>query len=75
LQTPSIKDSHPANDGPAHKLTKETGRKSKKQCNTVGLIGRKTFQKEVEAMTGRHLVGQAQGQPKRTAGTTIEKVL
>lgn len=39
------------------------------------LIGRETFQKQVEAMTGRRLVGEARGRPKKTTGTTIEKVL
>jgi putative transposase len=33
-----------------------------------------TFQKQVEAMTGRRLVGEARGRPKKTA-TTVEKVL
>jgi putative transposase len=39
------------------------------------LIGRETFQKQVEAMTGRRLVGEARGRPKKTARTRIEKVL
>jgi putative transposase len=39
------------------------------------LIGRETFQKQVEAMTGRRLVGEARGRPRKTAGVTIEKVL
>jgi hypothetical protein len=38
------------------------------------LIGQKTFQKQIEAMTGRRLVGEARGRPKKTA-TTVEKVL
>jgi len=39
------------------------------------LIGRETFQKQVEAMTGRRLIGEARGRPKKTARTTIGKVL
>jgi len=39
------------------------------------LVGRETFQKQVEAMTGRRLVSEARGRPKKTARTTIEKVL
>ena len=39
------------------------------------LIGRETFQKRVEVMTGRRLMGEARGRPKKTARTTIEKVL
>jgi putative transposase len=39
------------------------------------LIGRETFQKQVEAMTGRHLVGEARGRPKKEDRTSIEKVL
>jgi len=39
------------------------------------LIGQQTFQKQVEAMTGRRLVGEARGRPRKTAETTIEKVL
>lgn len=39
------------------------------------LIGRETFQKQVEAMTGRRLVGEARGRPKKMAGMSIEKVL
>jgi hypothetical protein len=39
------------------------------------LIGRETFQKQVEAMTGRRLVGESRGRPRKTADITIEKVL
>ena len=39
------------------------------------LIGRETFQKQVEAMTGRHLVGEARGRPKKVDRTSSEKVL
>jgi len=39
------------------------------------LIGRETFEKQVEAMTGRRLIDEARGRPKKTAPTTIEKVL
>jgi putative transposase len=39
------------------------------------LIGRETFQKQVEAMTGRHLVGEARGRPKKADRTSSEKVL
>jgi hypothetical protein len=39
------------------------------------LIGRETFQKQVEAMTGRRLVGEARGRPKKMAGMSIEKIL
>jgi putative transposase len=38
-------------------------------------IGRETFQKQVEAMTGRHLVGEARGRPKKADPTSSEKVL
>lgn len=39
------------------------------------LIGRETFKQQVEAMTGRHLVGEARGRPKRAIAIAIEKVL
>lgn len=39
------------------------------------LIGRETFQKQMEAMTGRHLVGEARGRPKKADRTSSEKVL
>lgn len=39
------------------------------------LIGRETFQKQVEAMTGRRLVGEARGRPKKATASAIEKVL
>ncbi len=39
------------------------------------LIGRETFQKQVEAMTGRRLVGEARGRPRKMPGIRIEKVL
>lgn len=39
------------------------------------LIGRETFQKQVEAMTGRRLVGEARGRPKKAATITTEKVV
>lgn len=39
------------------------------------LIGQEKFQKQVEAMTGRRLVGKARGRPKKAAATTIEIVL
>src|SRR5713226_5355391 len=39
------------------------------------LIGRKAFQKEIEAMTGRRLVGEARGRPKKIASIENEKVL
>ena len=39
------------------------------------LIGRETFQKQVEAMTGRRLLGETRGRPKKLLGIAIEKVL
>jgi len=39
------------------------------------LIGRETFQKQVEAMTGRRLMGEARGRPKKPAVSGLEKVL
>ena len=39
------------------------------------LIGRENFQKQVEAMTGRRLVGEARGRPKKPATIVTEKVL
>jgi putative transposase len=39
------------------------------------LIGREPFQKQVEAMTGRRLVGEARGRPRKAAAIAIEKVL
>jgi putative transposase len=39
------------------------------------LIGRETFQKQVEEMTGRRLLGEARGRPKKTVRTSSEKVL
>ena len=39
------------------------------------LIGRETFQKQVEAMTGRRLVGEARGRPKKQNEISVEKVL
>jgi hypothetical protein len=39
------------------------------------LIGREPFQKQVEAMTGRRLVGEARRRPKKAATIAIEKVL
>ena len=39
------------------------------------LIGREAFQKQVEAMTGRRLVGEARGRPKKRREIPIEKVL
>ena len=39
------------------------------------LIGREPFQKQVEAMTGRRLVGEARGRPKKATAIAIEKVL
>jgi putative transposase len=39
------------------------------------LIGRETFQKQVEAMTGRRLMGEARGRPKKPAASAVEKVL
>lgn len=39
------------------------------------LIGQETFQKQVEAMTGRRLVGEARGRPKKTSSAKSEKVL
>ena len=38
------------------------------------LIGQPTFQKRVEAMTGRRLAGEARGWPKKMAATRIGKV-
>lgn len=38
------------------------------------LIGHQAFQKQIEAVTGRRLVGEARGRPKKTA-ITVEKVL
>src|SRR5687768_1440771 len=37
------------------------------------LIGQETFQKQVEAMTGRRLVGEARGRPRKNGGKSIEK--
>lgn len=40
------------------------------------LIGQETFQKQVEAVTGRRLVGdESPGRPLKTAATTIENIL
>lgn len=39
------------------------------------LIGRQAFQKQVEAMTGRRLVGEARGRPKKAPAAGTEKVL
>jgi hypothetical protein len=39
------------------------------------LIGRETFQKQVETMTGRRLLGETRGRPKKMAGMSTEKVL
>jgi putative transposase len=39
------------------------------------LIGQETFQKQVEAMTGRRLVGEARGRPKKKPEISVEKVL
>ncbi len=39
------------------------------------LIGRETFQKQVEAMTGQRLVSEARGRPKKATASAIEKVL
>jgi len=39
------------------------------------LIGRETFQKQIEAMTGRRLMGEARGRPKKPAVSAVEKVL
>ena len=39
------------------------------------LIGREAFQKQVEAMTGRRLVGEARGRPRKPAVSAVEKVL
>ena len=39
------------------------------------LIGRETFQKQIEAMTGRRLMGEARGRPKKPAASAVEKVL
>jgi len=38
-------------------------------------IGRETFQKQVEAATGRRLVGEARGRPKKATAIASEKVL
>ena len=39
------------------------------------LIGKETFQKQVEEMTGRRLVGERRGRPKKKPGIAAEKVL
>jgi len=39
------------------------------------LFGRETFHRQVEAITGRRLVGEARGRPKKTGVAAIEKVL
>lgn len=39
------------------------------------LIGREAFQKQVEAITGRRLAGEARGRPRKIMETSIEKVL
>jgi len=39
------------------------------------LIGKETFHKQVEEMTGRRLVGEGRGRPKKTSGTAVDKVL
>lgn len=39
------------------------------------LLGQGICQKQVEAMMGWRLVGEARGRPKKTASSTIEKVL
>ena len=39
------------------------------------LTGREPFQKQVETMTGRCLVGEARGRPKKATAIALEKVL
>ena len=39
------------------------------------LIGKETFQRQVEAMIGRRLVGEARGRPRKRTVMQIEKVL
>ena len=39
------------------------------------LIGREAFQRQVEALTGRRLVGEARGRPKKPSAIGTEKVL
>lgn len=39
------------------------------------LIGHEAFQKQIEAVTGRRLVGEVRGRPKKTTASRIEKVL
>lgn len=39
------------------------------------LIGRETFQKEIEAMVGRRLIGESRGRPKKADSVPNEKVL
>ena len=39
------------------------------------LFGRETFHRQVEAITGRRLVGEARGRPKKTGVAASEKVL
>ena len=39
------------------------------------LIGRETFQRQVEVMIGRRVVGEARGRPKKVNPSAIEKVL
>jgi putative transposase len=39
------------------------------------LIGRETFHRQVEAMTGRRLVGEARGRPRKLNAWGSEKVL
>jgi hypothetical protein len=49
--------------------------KSATQRKRGRLIGQETFQKQVEAMTGRRLVSEARGRPKKKPENSVEKVL
>jgi hypothetical protein len=49
--------------------------KSRHATQRGRLIGRESFQKQVEAMTGRRLVGEGRGRPKKKNEISIEKVL
>jgi len=39
------------------------------------LVGREAFQKEIEVMVGRRLIGESRGRPKKVESVTDEKVL
>jgi hypothetical protein len=39
------------------------------------LIGQEAFQKQIEAMTGKRLMGEAHSRPKKISETSMKKVL